>query len=86
VTALADELASYDSVPCKPSHGWSPICFFLSLQSELKMCPAIDNRASCENRAVIRLLHAIDATAAADIHLQLCMVYGRNIMSKGTVT
>jgi hypothetical protein len=48
------------------------------------MCPAIDNSASCEIRAVIRFLHAKNMTAA-EIHRGLCAVYGRNVMSEGTV-
>jgi hypothetical protein len=48
------------------------------------MCPAIDNPASCEIRAVIRFLHAIN-TIAAKIYCELCAVYSQNIMSEGTV-
>jgi hypothetical protein len=48
------------------------------------MCPAIDNPASCEIRAVIRFLHAKNVNAA-EIHRELCAVYGQNVMSEGTV-
>jgi hypothetical protein len=48
------------------------------------MCPAIDNPASCEIRAVIRFLHAKNMSAA-DMHRELCTVYGQNVMSEGTV-
>jgi hypothetical protein len=48
------------------------------------MCPEIDTRASCEIRAVIRFLHAKNMSAA-EIHPELCAVYGQNIMSEGTV-
>jgi transposase len=48
------------------------------------LCLAIDNPASCEIRTVIRFLHAINMNAA-EIHNELCAVYGKNIMSKGTV-
>jgi hypothetical protein len=46
--------------------------------------PAIDNPASCEIRAVFRFLQ-IKNTSAAQIHRELCAVYGQNIMSEGTV-
>jgi hypothetical protein len=47
------------------------------------MCPAIDNAASCEIRALIRFLHAKNMSAA-DIHRELYTVYGQNIMSERT--
>jgi hypothetical protein len=48
------------------------------------MCPAIDNLASCEIRALIRFLHTKN-TSAVEIRLQLCAaVYGQNAMSEGT--
>jgi transposase len=48
------------------------------------MCPATDNPAPCEIRAVIRFLHPKNMTAA-EIHNELCAVYGQNVMSEGTV-
>jgi transposase len=48
------------------------------------MCPATDNPAPCEIRAVIRFLHAKNMTAA-EINRELCAVYGQNVMSEGTV-
>jgi hypothetical protein len=48
------------------------------------MYPAIDNPASCEIPSVIRILHAKN-TSAAEIHHELCAVYGQNIMSERTV-
>jgi hypothetical protein len=49
------------------------------------VCPAIDNAASREICAVIRLLHAKNM-CAAEIHRELCAaVYGQNIMSDVTV-
>jgi hypothetical protein len=48
------------------------------------LCPQIDNPASCEIRAVIRLLHAKDMSSV-EIHRELCAVYGQNVMSEGTV-
>jgi hypothetical protein len=48
------------------------------------MCPAIDNPTSCEIRAVIRFHHA-KIMSAAEICLELCTVYGQNVMSEGTV-
>jgi hypothetical protein len=48
------------------------------------MFPAIDNAASCKTRAVIRLLHA-KVRSTAEIHSELCAVYGQNLMNEGTV-
>jgi hypothetical protein len=48
------------------------------------MCPAIDNLASCEIRDVIHFLLAKNMRAA-EIHSELCTVYGQNVMSEGTV-
>jgi hypothetical protein len=48
------------------------------------LCPAIDNPASCEIRALIRFLHAKNMSSA-EIHQELCAVYGQNVMSEGTV-
>jgi hypothetical protein len=48
------------------------------------MCPAIDNLAICEICAVIRFLCAKNISAA-EIHSELCTVYGQNIMSEGTI-
>jgi hypothetical protein len=47
------------------------------------MCPAIDDPASCKICYVILFLHTKN-TSAAEIHCELCMVYGQNIMSEGT--
>jgi hypothetical protein len=47
------------------------------------MCPATDNPASCEVRAVIRFLHAKNMTA--EIHCELCAVYDKIATSEGTV-
>jgi hypothetical protein len=49
------------------------------------MCAAINNPISCEVRAVIWFLHA-KQISAADIHHELCVVYGPNIMSAGSVS
>jgi hypothetical protein len=48
------------------------------------MCPEIDNPTSCEIQAVIHFLHAKNV-GAAEIHHQLCTVYGQNVMDVGTV-
>jgi transposase len=48
------------------------------------MCPVIDNPASCEIRAVICFPHTKNMSAA-EIHHELCTVYGQNVMSEGTV-
>jgi hypothetical protein len=45
------------------------------------MCPVIDNPASCKIRAVIHSLHA-KSMSAAEIHCELRMVYGQNVMSE----
>jgi hypothetical protein len=48
------------------------------------MCPAIDNTAIYEIRAIIRFLHAKNMSAA-EIHRKLCPVYGQNVLSEQTV-
>jgi hypothetical protein len=48
------------------------------------MCPATDNPTSCEIRDVVRFLQA-KTMIAADIHNELCAVYGQNVTSEGTV-
>jgi hypothetical protein len=48
------------------------------------MCPAIDNSASCEIRAVIRFLR-VKNMSAAEIYRELCAVYRQNVMSEGAV-
>jgi hypothetical protein len=45
------------------------------------MCPAVDNTASCEIRAVIHFLHAKNMSGA-EIHRELCAVYRQNVMSE----
>jgi hypothetical protein len=48
------------------------------------MCAAIESPASCEVRSVVRFLAAKNFKAA-QIHRQLCEVYGENVMSAGGV-
>jgi transposase len=48
------------------------------------MCAVIDNLASCKIYDVIHFLHTKNMSAA-EIHQELCMVYGQNVMSEGTV-
>jgi hypothetical protein len=48
------------------------------------MCPEIDNPARSKIRPVIRFLHAKNMSAV-EIHLELCTVYGQNVLSEGTV-
>jgi hypothetical protein len=48
------------------------------------MCPVIDNPASSKIHAVIQFLQAKNLSAA-EIHLELYVVYGLNVMSEGTV-
>jgi hypothetical protein len=43
--------------------------------------PAIDNPATCEIRAVIHFLHTKNVSAA-EIHRELCTVYGQNVIVK----
>jgi hypothetical protein len=45
------------------------------------MCPATDNPSSCEIRAVINFLHG-KIVSYAEIHRELCIVYGQNVMSE----
>jgi hypothetical protein len=48
------------------------------------MCRAIDNPTSCEIGAFILFLHAKNMSAA-EMHLELCAVYGQSVISEGTV-
>jgi hypothetical protein len=48
------------------------------------MCPVIDDPNSCRIHAVISFLHAKNMSDT-EIHQELCVVYGRNVMSEGTV-
>ncbi|GBM79214.1 hypothetical protein AVEN_60862-1 [Araneus ventricosus] len=48
------------------------------------MCASKENPAKCEMRGVIRFLWA-KKLSAADIHRELCAVYGPNIMSEDVV-
>uniref|UniRef100_A0A1B6DDI6 Mos1 transposase HTH domain-containing protein n=1 Tax=Clastoptera arizonana TaxID=38151 RepID=A0A1B6DDI6_9HEMI len=48
------------------------------------MSAAIENPAKCEVRSVIRFLYAKNHSAA-EIHRELCAVYGPNIMSEDVV-
>jgi hypothetical protein len=48
-------------------------------------CAVIDNPASCEICAVIFFLHAKNMSSVK-IHHELCLAYGQNVMSEGTVT
>jgi hypothetical protein len=54
------------------------------LFSAFKMFKMIERPADCEIRSVIRFLNARNAKLA-DIHRQICEVYGKNAMSDGTV-
>jgi hypothetical protein len=48
------------------------------------MCPATDNPTSCEIHAIICFLHEKNMSAM-EMHCELYAVYGRNVMSEGTV-
>jgi hypothetical protein len=47
--------------------------------------PAIDNPASCAIRSVVRFLHAKYMSAVQSHRKLRSAVYGRNVMSEGTV-
>jgi hypothetical protein len=47
-------------------------------------CPAIDNSARCEIRALIHCLIAKNVSVA-EIRHELCAVYSQSVMSEGTV-
>jgi hypothetical protein len=49
------------------------------------MCPAIDSPASCEARAVSVFIHAKNVSAEKILCELGAAVYGRNVMSEGTV-
>jgi hypothetical protein len=58
------------------------LIFALVSTEYVKMCPAIDNPANCEIRAVIRFLHA-KSMSAEEISSESCAEnYGQNIMNK----
>jgi hypothetical protein len=82
--ARACEVASHDSLPCKPSITGHLV--FVLVSTELAtMCPVTDNPASCEIHAVICFHHAKNKSAAK-IHRELCAaVYGQNVTSEGTL-
>jgi hypothetical protein len=48
------------------------------------MCPAINNPASCEIHTVTSFCHTKNISTA-EIYHELCVVYGQNAMSEGTV-
>jgi hypothetical protein len=48
------------------------------------VCPATDNPTSCKIRSFIRLLH-VKNMGAAEIHRELCTIYGLNVINEGTV-
>jgi hypothetical protein len=59
-----------------------PIIGHLTPQS-LK-CRAIDNPTSCKIHAVTHVLHTKNMSAA-EIHCEICTVYGQNVTIEGTV-
>jgi hypothetical protein len=48
------------------------------------MCPVIENPTSCKIHAVINFLFTKNVIAA-EIHRELWVIYGQNVMSEGTV-
>jgi hypothetical protein len=79
--ARACELASQDSLPCKPSQNRSPsicTCFYRVRYG----VSWIENPASCGIQALIRFFHA-NSINAAEIHCELwAAVYGQNVTSE----
>jgi hypothetical protein len=71
-------------VHCHVNHHITGHLVFVLVCTEWVMCPAIDNSTSCEIRSVIHFRHT-NNMSAAEIHGKLCMVYGQNVMSEGTV-
>jgi hypothetical protein len=59
---------------CLVSHHTGDLVFVLVSTEKVIMCPTIDNTASCEICAVIRILHAKN-TSAEEIHHESCAVY-----------
>jgi hypothetical protein len=54
--------------------------FVLVSTERVMMCPAMDNSASCEIRAVVRFLH-VRNMSAVKIHWKLHAVYSQNAVS-----
>jgi hypothetical protein len=70
---------------CLVNHNITGHLVFVLVSTEsVMMCSVIDNPARYEIRAAIGFLHAKNMSAA-EIHPELCAVYGQNIMSEGTV-
>jgi hypothetical protein len=60
------------------------IVFVLVSTDLVMMCPAIGNPSTCKICAVICFLHT-ENMSAVEIYLELCVVYGQNVMSEGTI-
>jgi hypothetical protein len=60
------------------------LVFVLIHTERVMMCPAIDNSAGCEIRALIRFLHAKNINSA-EIHRELFTVCSQNVMSERIV-
>jgi hypothetical protein len=70
---------------CLVNHHITGHLVFVLVSAEwVMMCPVIDNPTSCEIRAVIHFLQAKNMSAM-EIHHELWVVYGQNVMSEGTV-
>jgi hypothetical protein len=48
------------------------------------MCPAIENPTSCKVSTIAQFLHTKNKSAT-EIHRELYVVYGQNVMYEGTV-
>jgi hypothetical protein len=58
--------------------------FVLVSRKRVMISPAIDNPGSSEIHAVIHFLHT-KIMSATEICHELCMIYGRNVTSEGTM-
>jgi hypothetical protein len=73
---------------CLANHHITGHLVFVFVSTELvmmvMMCPVIDNPTSSEIRPVISFLQAKNMNAV-EIHSELCVIYGQNVMRVGTV-
>jgi hypothetical protein len=65
-------------------HRTGHLVFVLVSAEWVMICPAIDNYTSCEICAVICFLH-VKNMSAAEVHCELCMAYGQNVITERTV-
>jgi hypothetical protein len=65
-------------------HTTGHLVFVLVSIERVMVCPETDNPASCNIRAVHPFFHAKNISVA-EIHREIWVVHGQNIMSEGTV-